>query len=933
MKRYPAGAEWRKWDLHVHVPGTILNDGYKSTQGTSAFDRFADVLEQSDVAVFGITDYFSADTTLKFINHFRTKFPRSEKLLLVNIELRLNETVNGDNQLIDFHVIFRDSVSKAKINEFLSSLKTPLTDAQGRARSCAELSSKQDFRNASVTREAIQKAFEETWGKKAEPSDFLLYLAPANNNGLRAERGNGRKAALADETDKVVHAIFGKDGDNVKWYLSTERFEDEEQASKPKPVFGGCDAHSFEQLEAWLGKVNKDESNRQVITWVKSDPTFEGLQQTLVEPSDRVSIAELKPDAKEPYKVIRRVTFSGSNDFPDELVLNPNLNAIIGSRSSGKSALLAHIAHAIGPEYTIAQQIAATKAKTGREVGPAAGKTWDMVKATVCTVEWSDGSTDGRVIYIPQNWLYQISENSLEVSTKIEPVLEAHYPTYFREHARLLDVVKSTNETVRKQVERWFELAEDVRKLGDEIKQVGDKASIAAARDAFKLQVEVLRAEQALSPVDLAKYQAVVDEINTNTARLEEIKIEVEQLDPYTVQNGQKGQSASGAVRVDTYLTPDLDDVPERLGRSLGKLIEDSDEALVGRAESAIVAFRIGLTTEEKSLRDGIKRLQADNKELIDKHEANVALDELVKRQKTQQSALERIEKLEKRRTALIEDQTRTEVQIGKSIESREDALKNLQAQFAAESRALDQLTFGVSLGFDPQAIRQLSEPFRKNETGIYLAKGPDSELIVDVDKAQTDPKDFLENLFSKKQKLNQGYERVEVAKQILSATEEVRFTAELDQDRIGGFTPSTMTPGKQALFALTLILGEAEDRWALLIDQPEDDLDSRSIYGEIVRYLVAQKKQRQIILVTHNANLVVGADAEEVIVANRHGDDRKNRGGRTFDYLTGSLEHSTPRNDKAKFDLDRMGMREHAVEILDGGEEAFQKRRDKYKI
>lgn len=128
------------------------------------------------------------------------------------------------------------------------------------------------------------------------------------------------------------------------------------------------------------------------------------------------------------------------------------------------------------------------------------------------------------------------------------------------------------------------------------------------------------------------------------------------------------------------------------------------------------------------------------------------------------------------------------------------------------------------------------------------------------------------------------------------------------------------------------MILGEAEERWTLLIDQPEDDLDSRSIYSDIVRYLVEQKKERQIILVTHNANLVVGADAESVIVANRHGDDRKNRDGRTFDYLTGSLEHIRKRQ-ASSFELERMGIREHAVEILDGGKEAFQKRRDKYKI
>ena len=63
---------------------------------------------------------------------------------------------------------------------------------------------------------------------------------------------------------------------------------------------------------------------------------------------------------------------------------------------------------------------------------------------------------------------------------------------------------------------------------------------------------------------------------------------------------------------------------------------------------------------------------------------------------------------------------------------------------------------------------------------------------------------------------------------------------------------------------------------WPLLIDQPEDDLDSRSVYAEIVPFLKEKKKERQIILVSHNANLVIGADSEQIIVANRNGDDRK---------------------------------------------------------
>ena len=85
--------------------------------------------------------------------------------------------------------------------------------------------------------------------------------------------------------------------------------------------------------------------------------------------------------------------------------------------------------------------------------------------------------------------------------------------------------------------------------------------------------------------------------------------------------------------------------------------------------------------------------------------------------------------------------------------------------------------------------------------------------------------------------------------------------------------------------------------------------------------------------MLIHDANLVIGADSEEIIVANRHGVDRPNRRGRMFEYLTGSLEHSKPIGGSAKTILATAGIREHACQILDGGEEAFEKRKRKYRI
>jgi len=170
-------------------------------------------------------------------------------------------------------------------------------------------------------------------------------------------------------------------------------------------------------------------------------------------------------------------------------------------------------------------------------------------------------------------------------------------------------------------------------------------------------------------------------------------------------------------------------------------------------------------------------------------------------------------------------------------------------------------------------------------------------------------------------------------AKDTLSFVEEIRFNATMENDTIGGFKNSSMTEGKQALFALTLLLNKESDTWPLLIDQPEDDLDSRSMYFSIVPYLKEQKKRRQVIMISHNANLVVGADSEQIIVANQHGDDRKNRNNQKFDYLSGSLEYTKERDKTQEIVLLSCGIREHACDILDGGEAAFEKRKDKYNI
>lgn len=142
------------------------------------------------------------------------------------------------------------------------------------------------------------------------------------------------------------------------------------------------------------------------------------------------------------------------------------------------------------------------------------------------------------------------------------------------------------------------------------------------------------------------------------------------------------------------------------------------------------------------------------------------------------------------------------------------------------------------------------------------------------------------------------------------------------------------MSPGKKALVLLELIVNLENSNCPILIDQPEDDLYNRSIYTDLVKYLKEKKHERQIIVVTHNANVVIGADAEEVIIANQDGNEAENNSKR-FEYRSGAIENYSPfyntDGSVCKGVLNQKGIQEQICDILEGGKDAFEKRRKKY--
>ena len=120
------------------------------------------------------------------------------------------------------------------------------------------------------------------------------------------------------------------------------------------------------------------------------------------------------------------------------------------------------------------------------------------------------------------------------------------------------------------------------------------------------------------------------------------------------------------------------------------------------------------------------------------------------------------------------------------------------------------------------------------------------------------------------------------------------------------------LSAGQKSTAILLLALLESDG--PLILDQPEDDLDNRFIYDDVVQRLRGAKEQRQFIIATHNANIPVLGDAEQIVVLDTEAvDDRV----RAVIVARGSID-----------DAELHGPVE---DVLEGGPEAFQLRRDKY--
>ena len=131
---------------------------------------------------------------------------------------------------------------------------------------------------------------------------------------------------------------------------------------------------------------------------------------------------------------------------------------------------------------------------------------------------------------------------------------------------------------------------------------------------------------------------------------------------------------------------------------------------------------------------------------------------------------------------------------------------------------------------------------------------------------------------------------------------------------KLGNKYIKELSPGEKGALLLIFYLILDKDDIPLIIDQPEENLDNQSVYNILVPFIKQAKKKRQIIIVTHNPNLAVVCDAEQIIYVKIHKESNNE-----FEVTTGAIENKNINNK--------------IVKILEGTMPAFKNRDFKYVI
>jgi len=920
------GSLWRRWDLHVHTPASFYHNfkipnEEKERYNDNIWDKYIDELEKiSEVSVLGITDYFSIEGYKKALDYKNEGRLENIGLILPNIEFRIEQVGNHNNK-INYHVIFSNEVGVDVIErEFLQSLHImsyEQTDPINLCRSNIEdIGNKVKAHNSEFTGtdyevgcnsifidlKEIKRVLETK--KSFFHGKYLLVLAERGWDTLK----------WIDQTSQLKrymlfnsHAVFSSNERTVNWMLGSDYGEDEKFISEfnsLKPCIHGSDAHSFDDL------CKPDEDK---YCWIKADPTFEGLKTIIYEPHGRVKIQTENPNIRKNIYTLSSVKIDNSNINEDlsiqegTLDLNENLVAITGGKGTGKTALLDLIANCFEDrckrskkdkdKNSFIQRIQKDKENLKVEIGFRGSKVENFSKKII------EDFPNSRITYLPQGKIEDFSSNKKLLAEKIEEIIFKNEKIVEKGCKKQFDDIKKEINTFVVEIE---EINHEMHSLESEVTpEVLGK---------FESELKIKLGECENKKDELFEFKK---SIKGSTSKIEELKETEKQL------------------QLKSYKLNKVRSELRTLEEDLNKFL-DSFEVVTNKINSELEEFEIDcsippldcnlhfshleesfnlLDQEIECLESELKRIGEEHNQLNENEIEEAKIIEDLSNIK------QYIEDLRFTLDSLKQKKTEIKILEGKRIHKYHDLLKKylewnkyygkvINMFSEGKDEILNDISFESSIYFDENNfLKKGSEifDFRKiRDTDLERLADILNEIItLNSDELRHDALlKFIEELKMINSSLKEKYDNYEFYRWAYGNYFSLRTEAFFKKRPM-----NKLSMGQKGTVLLKLFLAEGD--YPLIIDQPEDNLDNKFIYNELVGAFKDAKKDRQIIIATNNANLVVNSDAEQVIVAEFEDNN--------IFYESGSLENPETRSK--------------IMPILEGGEKAFREREEKYGI
>ncbi len=789
-------------------------------------------------------------------------------------------------------------------------------------------------------------------------------------SGLHTE--DGQWATMRKNIESFADIVFSANPQQIDFYLGKGAATLEDLETKwngRKPCLHGSDAH----VEERVGFPDKGR-----LCWISGDLTFEALKQVVIEPEGRVFIGSLPPRGAMPGNCIEAASFSNADWLRPEVVpVNGGMVAIIGARGSGKTALADLIATG---GFGVSKQLSGSsflRRAADFLQNSRVKLTWENGSETendVASADMEDLLDAPHVQYLSQQFVERLcSSEGLddELIAEIQRVIfEAH-----DESARMgaedfssllalqLDQVKSDRDRNRRALERA------TNGITEEQLRKDSLPALIKDRDEKQKLIEKDKNDRKLLVPKGQEHR---------TARLEALTQAFEQKQQIVSAVKLQLQALSG---IQTDVRDFLDnEVPDWIGnlkekRSNAKLSEQEWTEFNVRFSGDVdrlLKSKIGEATKRLAALEGdaLEEVEAENVDLslpLIPDGASL-IDQsinLLQRERDRLQKLVGIDEQNARRYKALSDKiSKAEAALAKVVSEidratrADDVLKSLRSErntayqgvFNAVSNEQIELAslyapLKERIEDGPGSVSKLSFSVRRLvDVGSWTARG---EALLDLRSGPFRGKGELgkaaESMLGHAWRHGSPSEVAEAMSQFVAhyagqlkehmpAAEKFRDWARkisswlysTDHIQVGyglqydGVDIESLSPGTRGVVLLLLYLAiDTNDDRPLIIDQPEENLDPQSVFDELVPVFREAKKHRQIIIVTHNANLVVNTDVNQVIVA-RCGPHRPGQLPE-ITYESGGLENRR--------------IRDSVCAILEGGERAFRERARRLRV